>query len=54
MGKALHLSKTQMLIVVLVFLSLLVTTLLALHATVPNLFHAIASSSSFIALNRHH
>jgi hypothetical protein len=54
MGKAFHLSKTQMLILVLVFLSLLVTTLLVLHAAVPNLFHAITSSSSFIALNRHH
>ena len=53
MGIALHLSKTQMLILVLVLLSLLVTTLIVLHTAAPHLFHAIDSSSRLV-LNHHH
>ena len=51
MGIALHLSKTQMLILVFVLLSLLVTTFIILHAVTPNLLHAIAYSPKI--LNRH-
>jgi len=54
MGTRLHLSKAQMLTLVLVLLSLFVTTLILLHAAVPNLFHAITSNSRYFVLNYHH
>ncbi len=51
MGIALRMSKTQILILVLVLLSLIIATLFVLHASTPNLFHAIAYTSN--VLNRH-
>ena len=51
MGIALRMSKTQILILVLVLLSLIIATLIVLHAATPNLFHAIAYTPKI--LNRH-
>ena len=51
MGIALRMSKTQILILVLVLVSLIIATLIVLHAATPNLFHAIAYSPKII--NRH-
>jgi uncharacterized membrane-anchored protein len=41
MGTALRMNKKQILFLMLVILSLLVTTLIVLHAVTPNPFHAI-------------
>ncbi len=51
MGIALRMSKTQILILVLVLVSLIIATLIVLHAATPNLFHAIAYTPKI--LNRH-
>ena len=51
MGIALRTGKMQILILVLVLLSLIIATLIVLHAATPNLFHAIAYSPKVI--NRH-
>ncbi len=42
MGTALRMNKKQFLFLLIVLLSLLVTTLIVLHAATPNLFHALA------------
>ncbi len=51
MSTALRMNKKQILFLLLVLLSLLVITLIVLHAATPNLFHAIAYSPKVI--NRH-
>jgi hypothetical protein len=51
MGTALRMNKKQILFLLLVILSLLIATLIVLHAATPNLFHAIAYSPKII--NRH-
>ena len=51
MGTALRMNKKQILFLLLVILSLLIATLIVLHAATPNLFHAIAYSPKVI--NRH-
>ena len=51
MGIALRMSKTQILILVLVLLSLILATLFVLHAATPNLLHAITYTPK--VLNRH-
>ena len=42
MGTTLRLNKKQMLFLLLVLLSLLVTTIILVHTATPNLFHALA------------
>jgi hypothetical protein len=51
MGIGLRLNRKQIVFILLVLLSLLVTTVIVLHATTPNLFHAIEFRTAFI--NRH-
>ena len=51
MGTALRMNKKQILFLLLAILSLLIATLIVLHAATPNLFHAIAYSPKVI--NRH-
>jgi uncharacterized protein involved in outer membrane biogenesis len=48
MGTAIRMNKKQILFLLLVLLSLLVTTLIVLHTVTPNLFHAIAYSPKII------
>ena len=48
MGTALRMNKKQILFLLLVILSLLIATLIVLHAATPNLFHAIAYSPKII------
>jgi hypothetical protein len=52
MGIALRLSKQQLLLLVIVLLSLIVTAVIVLHAVAPNLFHAIALRPDVI-IGRH-
>ena len=49
MGTALRMNKKQILFLLLVILSLLIATLIVLHAATPNLFHAIAYSPKVIS-----
>jgi hypothetical protein len=49
MGTALRMNKKQILFLLLVLLSLLVITIIVLHAATPNLFHAIAYSPKVIS-----
>jgi hypothetical protein len=49
MGIALRLSKHQLLLLVIVLLSLIVTAIIVLHAAAPNLLHAIAYSPRIIS-----
>ena len=49
MGTGLRLNKKQMLLFLLVLLSLLVTTVIVLHAVTPNLFHSIAYTPDVIS-----
>jgi hypothetical protein len=51
MGIALRVNKKQLLFVLFVLLSLLITAVIVLHAATPNLFHTIAYAPKF--LNRH-
>ena len=48
MGTALRMNKKQILFLLLVLLTLLVTALIVIHAATPNLFHAIAYSPKII------
>ncbi len=48
MGTALRMNKKQILFLLIVLLSLLVTTLIVLHAATPNLFHALAYTPKVI------
>lgn len=48
MGIGLRLNKKQILFLLLVLLFLLITTLIVLHAAMPNLFHAPAFRTAFI------
>jgi len=52
MGTALRLNKKQMLFLLFVLLSLLVTTVIVLHAATPHLFHALVLSPNVIS-HRH-
>jgi hypothetical protein len=42
MGTVLRLNKKQMLFLLLVILSLLITTVMVLHAATPNMFHEVS------------
>jgi hypothetical protein len=48
MGTALSMNKKQILFLLLVLLSLLLTALIVIHATAPNLFHALAYTPDVI------
>jgi hypothetical protein len=48
MGTALRMNKKQILFLLLAILSLLIATLIVLHAATPNLFHAIAYGPKII------
>ncbi len=49
MVTGLRLNKKQILFLLFVLLSLLVTTVIVLHAVTPNLFHAIAYTPDVIS-----
>lgn len=53
MGNALHLSKTQLLILVLFIVSLIAIGLIVINGIVPNLWHTLFSYSPDI-VNRWH
>jgi hypothetical protein len=48
MGTVLRMNKMQILFLLLVLLTLLLTALIVLHGTTPNLFHAIVYSPKVI------